>query len=76
MISVGAGVRVMATRPADFRQGRDGLAALVEAEMGMILENGRVDLDSNTVERSIRPLALNPKNAPFIGFDEGPTTGR
>lgn len=35
------------------------------------LEDGRVELDSNTVERSIRPLALNRKNALFAGSDEG-----
>lgn len=34
-------------------------------------DDGRVDLDSNTVERSIRPLALNRKNALFAGSDEG-----
>ena len=28
-------------------------------------------MDSNTVERSIRPLALNRKNALFAGSDEG-----
>lgn len=40
---------------------------------GLILERllGRVDLDSNTVERAIRPLALNRKNALFAGSDEG-----
>jgi transposase len=37
----------------------------------LFLEDGRVDLDSNTVERSIRPLALNRKNALFAGSDEG-----
>ena len=37
----------------------------------MFLEDGRVELDSNTVERSIRPLALNRKNALFAGSDEG-----
>jgi len=35
------------------------------------LEDGRVDLNSNTVERSIRPLALNRKNALFACSDEG-----
>jgi transposase len=35
------------------------------------LADGRIDLDSNTVERSIRPLALNRKNALFAGSDEG-----
>jgi transposase len=35
------------------------------------LDDGRIDLDSNPVERSIRPLALNRKNALFAGSDEG-----
>lgn len=35
------------------------------------VDDGRIDLDSNTVERSIRPLALNRKNALFAGSDEG-----
>jgi transposase len=39
--------------------------------LSRFLEDGRVDLDSNTVERSIRPLALNRKNALFAGSDEG-----
>ncbi|AXU20932.1 transposase (plasmid) [Novosphingobium sp. THN1] len=39
--------------------------------LSRFLDNGRVDLDSNTVERSIRPLALNRKNALFAGSDEG-----
>jgi transposase len=37
----------------------------------LFLNDGRVELDSNTVERSIRPLALNRKNALFAGSDEG-----
>lgn len=39
--------------------------------LSRFLDNGRVDLDNNTVERSIRPLALNRKNALFAGSDEG-----
>ena len=35
------------------------------------LDNGRIDLDNNAVERAIRPLALNRKNALFAGSDEG-----
>ena len=35
------------------------------------LNDGRVELDSNVVERSIRPLALNRKNALFAGSDDG-----
>ena len=39
--------------------------------LARFLDDGRIDLDSNTVERSIRPLALNRKNALFAGSDEG-----
>lgn len=39
--------------------------------LSRFLNDGRVDLDSNAVERSIRPLALNRKNALFAGSDEG-----
>ena len=41
------------------------------AGLSRFLDDGRVDLDSNAVERSIRPLALNRKNALFAGSDEG-----
>ncbi len=39
--------------------------------LSRFIDDGRIDLDSNTVERSIRPLALNRKNALFAGSDEG-----
>jgi hypothetical protein len=32
-----------------------------------------MELESNTVERSIRPLTLNRKNALFAGTDDIPT---
>ena len=35
------------------------------------VEDGRIEIDSNTVERSIRPIALNRKNALFAGSDDG-----
>ena len=35
------------------------------------LDDGRIEIDSNTVERSIRPLALTRKNALFAGHDVG-----
>ena len=35
------------------------------------LDDGRVELDSNSVERTIRPIALNRKNALFAGHDAG-----
>ncbi len=35
------------------------------------LEDGRIELDTNIVERGIRPIVLNRKNALFAGHDEG-----
>ena len=37
----------------------------------VFLDDGRVELDSNVVERAIRPVALSRKNALFAGSDEG-----
>jgi transposase len=37
----------------------------------LLLEDGRIEIDSNTVERSIRGLALTRKNALFAGHDHG-----
>lgn len=37
----------------------------------LFLTDGRVELDSNPVERTIRPIALNRKNALFAGHDAG-----
>ena len=33
--------------------------------------NGRIELDTNIVERGIRPIVINRKNALFAGHDEG-----
>lgn len=38
------------------------------------LTDGRIEIDSNAVENTIRPLALNRKNALFAGHDEGGRT--
>ncbi len=35
------------------------------------LDDGRIEVDSNTVERAMRPVALTRKNALFAGSDEG-----
>ena len=35
------------------------------------IDDGRIEIDSNVVERSIRPIALNRKNAFFAGSDGG-----
>jgi transposase len=39
--------------------------------LSRFLDDGRIEIDNNTVERSIRPIALNRKNALFAGSDEG-----
>ena len=41
------------------------------AGLSLFLNDGRVEIDSNVVERSIRPLALTRKNALFAGSDGG-----
>ena len=35
------------------------------------IDDGRIEIDSNIVERAIRPIALNRKNALFAGSDGG-----
>jgi transposase len=35
------------------------------------LDDGRIELDTNCVERALRPVALSRKNALFAGSDEG-----
>jgi transposase len=37
----------------------------------MILADGRLELDTNTVERAIRPVTITRKNALFAGNDNG-----
>jgi hypothetical protein len=37
----------------------------------LFLEDGRVELDNNTVERAIRPIALGRKNSLFAGSAGG-----
>ena len=39
--------------------------------LGLFLHNGRIELDNNTVERAIRPIALGRKNHLFAGSDGG-----
>jgi hypothetical protein len=48
---------------ADIARYRNGL--------GRFLTDGCIEIDSNTVERTIRPIALNRKNALFAGHDAG-----
>ena len=39
--------------------------------LGLFLEDGRIEVDSNTVERTIRPIKLGCKNHLFAGSDGG-----
>jgi hypothetical protein len=39
--------------------------------LSLFLDDGRVEIDNNVVERSIRPLASTRKNALLAGFDSG-----
>ena len=39
--------------------------------LALFLADGRIELDNNAVERTIRPIALNRKNALFAGHDAG-----
>ena len=41
------------------------------AGLTLFLDDGRIEIDNNTVERSIRPLALTRKNTLFAGSDGG-----
>ena len=41
------------------------------AGLAVFLDDGRIEIDSNVVERAIRPIALNRKNALFAGSDQG-----
>ena len=37
----------------------------------LYLDDGRLEMDTNTVERAMRPVALGRKNALFAGADSG-----
>ena len=37
----------------------------------LFLTDGRIEMDNNTVERTIRPITLNRKNALFAGHEQG-----
>jgi transposase len=68
-------IRVLvATKPVDFRKGMDGLETAKTIRYGLRHWDGltrRIELDTNIVERSMRPQALTRKNALFAGHDDG-----
>lgn len=49
----------------------EALAYIARYRDGRFPTDGRVEIDNNTVERTIRPIALNRKNALFAGHDAG-----
>jgi len=57
--------------------GKSVIAGAIRYALGLweglvrFLDDGRIEIDSNTVERSMRPIALNRKNALFAGSDAG-----
>ena len=57
--------------------GRSSLAQAIRYAMNhwegliLFLDDGRLELDTNTVERAIRPVTLCRKNALFAGSDSG-----
>jgi transposase len=61
----------------DLISGRSGLATAIRSSLACwpslcrFLPDGRVEMDSNTVERAIRPQKLTVKNALFAGSDGG-----
>ncbi|MEI9425848.1 IS66 family transposase [Mesorhizobium sp. Cs1299R1N1] len=67
--------RTLAAREAQPDQPETKLAEAITLSRweGLVrfLDDGRIEIDSNTVERSILPIALNRKNALFAGSDGG-----
>jgi hypothetical protein len=57
--------------------GKSGLAEAIRYALrhwqglSLFLDDGRVELDTNAVERNIRPIALGRKNSLFAGSDGG-----
>ena len=57
--------------------GKSGLAEAIRYALrhwtGLVLflDDGRLELDNNTIERAIRPIAVGRKNALFAGSDGG-----
>jgi transposase len=65
------------TETLDRISGRSALAQAIRSALNhwggliLVLDDGRLELDTNPVERAIRPVALGRKNALFAGADSG-----
>jgi transposase len=64
-------------RQLDRLFGRSALAQAIRYALNhwkgliLFLDDGRLELDTNIVERAMRPVALGRKNALFAGADSG-----
>ena len=65
-VAAAVGVTVSGVITIEIRYGLNHWNGLVR-----FLDDGRIELDTNIVERSIRPIVLNRKNALFAGHDQG-----
>jgi transposase len=72
-----AAMHAWLTEVLDRISGRSVLAQAIRYALNhwpgliLFLQDGRVELDTNTVERAMRPVALGRKNALFAGADSG-----
>jgi len=70
-------LRAWLTKQLERVSGRSPLAQAIRYALnhwdGLILylDDGRLEMDTNTVERAMRPVALGRKNALFAGADSG-----
>ena len=60
-----------AHQPEDQACRGDPLRAVALAGSVLFLDDGRIEIDNNVVERTIRPLAVTRKNTLFAGSDSG-----
>jgi transposase len=62
-------------RPADLARIAEAIRYALKlwlwSGLRLFLDDGRIEIDTNVVERAIRPIALNCKNALFAGSDQG-----
>ena len=70
-------MHVWLTEQLDRVSGRSAIAQAMRYALNhwkgliLFLDDGRLDLDTNTVERAIRPVTITRKNALFAGSDSG-----
>ena len=64
-------LRSWLTRQLGIVSAKSKIADAIRCGLIRFLDDGRIEIDSNAVERSMRPIALNRKNALFAGSDEG-----